>query len=58
MRMFIYAQDGTVIFSTQPAHLTWVRRFAPEFALGPGHAVQAGRFSWLVVKVFYAYGKI
>ena len=33
MRMYTYAQDGTVMCLTRPANLTWVRRFAPEIAL-------------------------
>ena len=33
MRMCTYAQDGTVMSSTWPAHFTSVRRFAPDIAM-------------------------
>ena len=33
MRMYTNAQDGTVMCSIRPAHLTWVLCFAPEIAL-------------------------
>ena len=31
--VYTYAKDGTVMCSIRPAHLTCVRRFAPEMAL-------------------------